>query len=52
MPEDKPHWERLKGLLKTYENGEVVLKFQDGLPILIVEIRGEKNNIDLTKELT
>lgn len=51
MTEEKPHWERLRELLKQYENGELTLKFQDGLPVLVLEIRGEKNNIDLTKML-
>ena len=49
MPEDKPHWTKLKELIECYGNGEAVIKFQDGLPILIVEIRGEKTNINLTK---
>jgi len=50
MAEDKPHWVRLKDLFKCYGNGEATIKFQDGLPLLIVEIRGERNNIDLLKE--
>lgn len=50
MTEDeKPHWIKLKEVVRTFGNGEVVVKFQDELPVLIVEIRGEKNNIDLTK---
>ena len=49
MPEEKPHWIKLKDLFKSYENGEATLKFQDGLPVQVVEIRGETNAIDLTK---
>ena len=49
MAEDKPHWIKLRELIECYGNGEAVIKFQDGLPVLIVEIRGEKTNIVLTK---
>lgn len=48
--EEKPHWERLKIILKQYGNGRCVIEFQDDLPITIVEIEGRKKDIDLTKE--
>lgn len=47
--EIKPHWERLIKQVEEAENGDCHFKFQDKLPVLIIEIRGEKNNIDLTK---
>jgi len=47
--EEKLHWARLKELFERYGNGEATIKFQDGLPILVVEIRGENTNINLTK---
>ena len=47
---DKPHWDRLIKLMGIYCNGKVVIDFQNGLPIRIVEIEGKDRNIDLTKD--
>ena len=44
---EKPHWLKLKEVVKTFGNGEMSFKFQDGLPVLIIEVRGEKTNINL-----
>lgn len=47
----KPHWDRLVRVLKEMGNGEISLKFQDNLPVRILNVKGEKTNIDLTKDL-
>lgn len=46
----KPHWIRLVRKLTEYGNGRCVIVFQDELPICIVEIEGNKKNIDLSKD--
>ena len=48
--EDKPHWERFKKKIREYSNGRCSFDFQDGLPVLIIEIEGKSKNIDLTKD--
>ena len=47
---EKPHWDRLKELLKEYGNGSCKIDFQDSLPVRVIEIEGKKRDIDLTKE--
>jgi len=47
--QEKPHWVKLKDLIWEMQNGEAIIKFQDGLPVLVVEIKGEKTNINLLK---
>jgi len=47
--EEKIHWQRLKEVCNQFKNGEVIIKIQDGLPVVIMGIRGERNNIKLTE---
>lgn len=44
----KPHWQKLMELIETHKNGSCEFKFQDGLPVKVLEIKSEDRNIDLT----
>ena len=47
--DEKPHWKKLKDIIQDFGNGKAIIVFQDGLPVQIDEIEGEKKNINLTK---
>ena len=52
MPEQdkiKPHWLRLIKLIESLENGEATIKFQNGLPMVVIKAEGRIENKDLTK---
>jgi hypothetical protein len=46
----KPHWLRLIRLIESLENGEITLKFQNGLPIVVVKAEGRIEGKELGKE--
>ena len=50
MANEKPHWDKLKDIVKSFQNCEITFKAQDGLPIKVLKVEGKRENIDLIGE--
>jgi len=47
---EKPHWERLKKLVKTMKFGEIKVKIAESLPVRAEVDQSIRLSVDLTKD--